>query len=96
MSPLKGNQIRTMSNSTVAHLQGLLDSSYSLDSYNVPCAAVKLIPFRNLSEIKDECSFISAALTPGLPGYRYGLDVITRLNLSICFTYFPLCGLDSI
>lgn len=80
MPPLKRNQIRTVSNSTAANLQGLLCNSRFLDSCNVPFAALKLIPFRNLSEIKDDCSCISIIL---LTGYNCGLEVVTRLSLSL-------------
>ena len=51
----------------------------------------KLIP-SHLSEIKDECSCISVVLTAGLPGYRYGLDVVTRLkSIYILFIFLFVC-----
>lgn len=78
--PLKGNQIRTVSNSKAATLQGFLCNSHSLDSYNSPFAAVKLIPLRNLSEIKDEYSCISIILSLGLyllPHYSNSMHPIS-------------------
>lgn len=96
MPLLKGNQIRTVSNSTTAILQGFLCNSCSLDSYNAPFAAIKLIPLRNPSEFKDKCSCISTILNNGFPGYRYGLEDVTRLCFYLYFTSFTLCGLSMI
>lgn len=93
MHPLKGNQIRTVSHSTAANLQGLLCDSSSLNSCSVPFAAVKLIPLRNLPEIRDDCLCISTIWITGLFGYRYGLEVVTRLNLSI-YILLPFLYVD--
>lgn len=86
MPPLEGNQIRTVSDSTAAVSRGSALLRFLGCSF---CS--KLIPL-HLSEIRDGCSCISAVLTAGLAGYRYGLDVVTRLkSIYILFIFLFVC-----